>query len=381
MSRLNPFSEEHNIFRKSVEDFVNREVKPHAEEWERVGEIPREVFAKLGELGFLGIRFNEKYGGSGLDYWYTLILCEELAKSRYIGVGVSILMQTEMSTAAIHDHGSEDLKNRYLVPAIRGELLGCLGITEPYTGSDVGSIRTSARRDGDSYVVNGAKTFITNGTIADYVLLAVRTGGGGTGGVSLLVLPTDTPGFTVGKRLRKMGVHCSATAEIHFEECVLPAGNLVGEENSGFKYIMQHFQGERLVLCGFALGAMDALMEEAASYGRSREVFGRPVVEYQVWRHKMADLVTQITAARQLTYLAVDVLNKGGRAEKEVSMAKLFTATLVKRVADEVMQLHGGYGYMEEYPVCRIYRDVAAFTIGGGTNEIMREIVARNSGL
>jgi len=199
--------------------------------------------------------------------------------------------------------------------------------------------------------------------------------------VSLLVLPTDTPGFTVGKRLRKMGVHCSATAEIHFEECVLPAGNLVGEENSGFKYIMQHFQGERLVLCGFALGAMDALMEEAASYGRSREVFGRPVVEYQVWRHKMADLVTQITAARQLTYLAVDVLNKGGRAEKEVSMAKLFTATLVKRVADEVMQLHGGYGYMEEYPVCRIYRDVAAFTIGGGTNEIMREIVARNSGL
>ncbi len=355
-------------------------VKPHAEDWELAGEIPREVFAKLGELGFLGIRFHERYGGSGLDFWYTLVLCEELARSRYVGVGVSILMQTEMSTAAIHEHGSEDLKQRYLVPAIRGELLGCLGVTEPWTGSDVGSIRTSAKRSGGSYVVNGAKTFITNGTIADYVLLAARTGGEGTGGVSLIVLPTATPGFTVGKRLRKMGVHCSATAEISFEECVVPVENLVGEENLGFKYIMQHFQGERLVLCGFALGAMDALMEEGIAYAKSREVFGRPVINYQTWRHRLADLSTQISAARQLTYLAVDALNRGGRAEKEVSMAKLFTTTLVKRVADEVMQLHGGYGYMEEYPVCRIYRDVAAFTIGAGTNEIMREIIARRSG-
>jgi citronellyl-CoA dehydrogenase len=298
-----------------------------------------------------------------------------------MGAAVSILMQCEMCTAAIHEEGSEELKRQYLVPAIKGELLGCLGVTEPSTGSDVGSIRTTARREGDSFIINGAKTFITNGSIADYVLLAVRTGGQGTGGISLIVFPTSTPGFSVGRKLKKMGAHCSATAELTFEDCVVPAANIIGEENAGFKYIMHHFQGERIVLCGFALGAMEALMKEAVSYGKSREIFGRPIVEYQIWRHRLADLYTQIMAARQLTYLAVDAANSGIRAEKEISAAKLFTATLVKEVANEVFQLHGGYGYMEEYPVCRIYRDVAGFTIGGGTNEVMREIIARNSGL
>jgi citronellyl-CoA dehydrogenase len=369
------------MFRKTVTDFVEREIKPNAERWEEMGEVPREVFRKLGELGVLGIRYEEKYGGSGLDFWYTLILCEELAKSSYIGAAVSILMQCEMSTAAIHEEGSEALKQQYLIPAIRGDLLGCLGVTEPSTGSDVGAIRTTARRRGDTFVVSGAKTFITNGSIADYVLLAVRTGGQGTGGVSLIVFPTDTPGFSVGRKLRKMGVHCSATAELAFDDCRVPAANILGEENAGFKYIMHHFQGERIVLCGFALGAMEALMKEAVTYGESREIFGRPVVEYQIWRHKLADLYTRIMAGRQLTYLAVDAVNSKTRAEKEISMAKLFTANLVKEVANEVFQLHGGYGYMEEYPVCRMYRDVAAFTIGGGTNEVMREIIAKQTGL
>ena len=381
MSFTNPFTEEHGMFRKTVRDFVAREIKPQAEPWEEIGEIPREIFLRLGELGILGARYDEKYGGSGLDFWYTLILCEELAKSGYIGAAVSILMQCEMCTAALHDHGSEELKQQFLVPAIKGELLGCLGVTEPDTGSDVGAIRTSARRQGDSFIINGAKTFITNGTFADYVLLAARTGGEGSGGISMIVFPTDTPGFSVGRRLKKMGVHCSATAELAFENCVVPAANLIGEENAGFKYIMHHFQGERIVLCGFALGAMEALMEEAVCYGKSREVFGRSLVDYQIWRHRLADLATKITAARQLTYMAVDVANSGVRADREVSMAKLFTASLVKEVADEVFQLHGGYGYMEEYPVCRLYRDVAGFTIGGGTNEVMREIIARQSGL
>ncbi len=381
MSFVNPFTAEHEMFRKTVSDFVEREIKPNAERWEEMGEVPREVFLKLGDLGILGARYDEKYGGSGLDFWYTLILCEELAKSKYMGAAVSILMQCEMCTAAIHGEGSEELRQQYLVPAIKGDLLGCLGVTEPSTGSDVGSIRTTARREGDSFIINGAKTFITNGSIADYVLLAVRTGGQGTGGVSLIVIPSGTPGFSVGRRLRKMGVHCSATAELTFEDCVVPASNIIGEENAGFKYIMHHFQGERIVLCGFALGAMEALMKEAVAYGESREIFGRRVVEYQVWRHKLADLYTQIMAARQLTYLAVDAANSGIRAEKEISMAKLFTANLVKEVANEVLQMHGGYGYMEDYPVCRIYRDVAAFTIGGGTNEVMREIIAKQSGL
>lgn len=378
---MNPFSEEHEMFRKTVRDFVTREIKPHAASWEESGEVPREVFCKLGDLGILGVRYDEKYGGSGLDFWYTLILCEELAKSRYIGAAVSILMQCEMSTAALHDEGSEDLKRRYLAPAIKGELLGCLGVTEPDAGSDVGAIRTSARRQGDVLIVNGTKTFITNGTIADYVLLAARTGGAGTGGISLLVFPTDTPGFSVGRKLKKMGVHCSATAELTFEDCIVPAANIVGEENAGFKYIMHHFQGERIVLCGFALGAMEALMQEAVSYSQARKIFGQTLLNYQIWRHRLADLTTRIEAARQLTYMAVDVANSGIRADREVSMAKLFTARLVKEVADEVLQLHGGYGYMEEYPVCRIYRDVAAFTIGGGTNEVMREIIARQIGL
>jgi citronellyl-CoA dehydrogenase len=378
---MNPFSDEHEMFRKTVRDFVTREITPNAESWEEIGEVPRKVFRKLGDLGILGARYDERYGGSGLDFWYTLILCEELAKSKYIGAAVSILMQCEMSTAALHDHGGEDIKQQYLVPAIKGELLGCLGVTEPDTGSDVGAIRTSARRQGDAFIINGAKTFITNGTIADYVLLAARTGGPGTGGISLIVFPTATPGFSVGRRLKKMGVHCSATAELTFEDCIVPAANIVGEENAGFKYIMHHFQGERIVLCGFALGAMEALMQEAVSYSRARKIFGKPLVDYQIWRHRFADLATEIAAARQLTYMAVDVANSGIRADREVSMAKLFTARLVKKVADEVLQLHGGYGYMEEYPVCRIYRDVAAFTIGGGTNEVMREIIARQSGL
>jgi citronellyl-CoA dehydrogenase len=361
MSFLNPFGSEHNMFRQTVSNFVEKEIKPHVEHWEEVGDIPRDIFKKLGDLGILGIRYEERYGGSGLDFWYTLILCEELARSTYIGVGVSILMQCEMSTGAIQSYGSEQLKEQYLAGAIRGDLLGCLGITEPSAGSDVGAI--------------------TNATIADYVLLAARTGGPGTGGISFILVPTDTPGFSVGRRLKKMGVHCSGTAELFLEDCVVPAANLLGEENKGFKYIMQHFQGERLVLCGFALGAMDALMKEALTYGRVREVFGRPITGHQVWKHRLADLLTKIAAARQLTYLAVEAYNTGQRGDKEISMAKLFTATLVKEVADQVFQMHGGYGYMEEYPVCRIYRDVAAFTIGAGTNEVMREIIAKQSGL
>jgi len=381
MGYMNPFTSEHEIFRKTVKDFVEKEIKPNAEHWEEIGEVPRDVFRKLGDLGVLGARYEEKYGGSGQDFWYTLILCEELAKSNYIGTAVSILMQCEMCTAAIHEEGSEELKREFLVPAIKGELLGCLGVSEPSTGSDVGAIRSTARREGSSFIINGSKTFITNGSIADYVLLAVRTGGKGTQGISLIIVPTSIPGFSVGRKLRKMGVHSSATAELAFEDCVVPASNIIGEENAGFKYIMHHFQGERIVLCGFALGAMEALMREAVAYGRSREIFGRPVVGYQIWRHKLADLYAQIMAARQLTYLAVDAANNGIRAEKEISMAKLVTANLVKVVANEVFQLHGGYGYMEEYPVCRIYRDVAAFTIGGGTNEVMREIIAKQSGL
>jgi len=373
------FNEEHKLFRKSVRAFVERELRPQADDWERAGIFPKEIFRKLGDLGYLGIRFDEKYGGLGLDYWYTLILCEELVRSLSVGMAAGVLVHGEFATSAIHDEGSEELKREILPAAIRGEVILALGVTEPGGGSNVTDIRTTAKKDKGDFVINGSKTFITNGTRADYVTLAVRTGGPGAGGISLIAFPTDTKGFSIGKSLNKMGLHASDTAELFFSDCRVPARYLIGEENKGFWYILKHFQGERLVLACFANGIMQLLWEEALKYGAEREVFGKAIIKHQVWRHRLADVLTSIEASRQLAYWACDRLNKTGDAHQEVSMAKLFASQTLKRVADEVLQLHGGYGYVEEYSVCRLYRDAAAFTIGAGTSEIMREIIAEKS--
>lgn len=374
------FSEEHDVFRASVRRFVEQELRPHADEWEAQG-FPREVFRRAGEMGYLGLRFDEACGGSGLDYWYTVILCEELMRAGSIGVGIALLVQTEMATSLVNDLGTPEQKEEFLRPAILGEKIAALGITEPGCGSDVAAIRTTALREGADYVVNGAKTFITNGTRADFITLAVRTGGPGYGGISVLLFPTDVRGFAVSRNLKKMGTHSSDLAELFFDNCRVPARLLVGEEGRGFSYIMRAFQGERLVLASFANGIMDALWEAMLAYGRSRQVFGAPIVAHQVWRHRLADVLTRIQASRQLTYHACDLLNRGEPAQQALSMAKLFSSEAVKAVADVALQIHGGYGYMEEYLVCRLYRDVAAFTIGAGTSEIMREIIAKEAGL
>ncbi len=371
------FNEEHEFFRKTLRTFVERELRPQADEWEEAGMFPTELFRTFGNMGFLGLRFPEEYGGQGMDYWYTVILCEELVRCHSLGLGVGLLVQSEMATSVIARHGTPEQKHEFLAPAITGDKIAALGITEPGYGSNVAGIRTTARRDGQEYVINGSKTFISNGTRANFVTLAARTGGKGARGVSMILVPTDVKGFSVGKALAKMGTHSSDLAELFFDDCRVPVRNLVGQEGRGFGYIMNLFQGERLVLASFANGIMQVLWEEALKYGHEREVFGQSILRHQVWRHRLADMLTQMEAARQLTYFACDRLNRTGAAQKEVSMAKLYACELVKRVAETVLQLHGGYGYMEEYPVSRFYRDVAAFGIGAGTSEIMREIIAK----
>jgi citronellyl-CoA dehydrogenase len=378
---LAPFTEEHEQFRKSVREFCQRELAPYAEQWDEEGIFPKELFKRFGEMGFFGIHYPEAYGGSGLDHWYTAAYVEELRHARNAGVSMAMLVQSEMSTPIIGDLGTDEQKQEFLMPAIRGDRIGALGITEPDCGSDVAAMRTTARRDGDDYIINGAKTYITNGTRADFITLGVRTGDEGFGGISLVTFPTDTKGFVVSRSLKKLGNLSSDTALLYFEDCRIPRRYLLGEENQGFYYIMQNFQGERLVAALSGVAAMLSMWEDAMAYASERTAFGRPVAKFQVWRHRLVEMMTEIEAARQLTYLAVDKFNSGENAVKEISMAKLFVCDLAQRVAYDCLQIHGGAGYMTEYGISRAYRDVRLLTIGGGSSEIMKEIIGKCIGL
>lgn len=377
----NYFTEDHNIFRKSVRDFVEKELAPHAEEWEHSEGFPRDVYKRMGELGFLGIRMPEKYGGSGLDYWYTVCFAEELPRSKMAGLNMSIMVQTDMATPVIAEIGTEEQCKEFLVPAIKGEKIAALGVTEPGAGSDVANIKTTAKKVGGDYVINGAKTFITNGTRADFITLAVRTGGEGYGGISLVLFPTDTKGFSVGRKLKKLGNKTSDTAELFFDNCKIPARYLLGEENHGFYYIMNNFQGERLIGAVAGIAGCQYMWQDAYNYAMERHAFGKPIGKFQVWRHRLVDLLTQIEAGRMLTYHACDLFNRKINCVKEISMAKLYAAELAIKVANECLQIHGGYGYMEEYDISRAYRDVRLLAIGGGTSEIMKEIIGKLIGL
>jgi alkylation response protein AidB-like acyl-CoA dehydrogenase len=376
-----PFTDDHRAFRRTVRELCERELAPHAREWDEAGLFPRELFQRFGELGYFGIRQPERWGGSGLDYWYVVAYVEELARSRSAGLNMAMLVQGEMATPVIADLGTDEQKRLFLMPALRGEKIAALAISEPDAGSDVAAIRTTARRDGDDLVVNGSKTWITNGTRADFLTLAVRTGEAGYGGLSLLTFPTDVKGYAVSKKLEKVGNHASDTALLFFEDCRVPRRFLLGEENQGFAHIMQNFQGERLAAALMAVAAMDLMMEDTIAYGRERRAFGRPLVSMQVWRHKLAEHRSAIEAARWLTYRAADLFNRGEPAVKEISMAKLVACDLAQRVAYDCMQLHGGMGYVVETDVARAWRDVRLLTIGGGTSEIMKEIVAKAEGL
>jgi citronellyl-CoA dehydrogenase len=375
------FTDDHEIFRKSFREFVERELAPFTSDWERAESFPREVFKRMGELGYLGLSYPEELGGGGGDYWYNVVYGEELVRSGSAGVNMSLMVQTDMATPIIAAIGTREQKEEFLVPAIRGEKIAALGVSEPNAGSDVASIRTTARKVGGDYVVNGAKTYITNGTRADFITLAVRTGPEGYGGVSLLLFPTDTKGFRVAKKLKKIGNHASDTAELSFEDCHVPARNLLGEENQGFYYIMMNFQGERLIAAISSVAGALRAIDMGIAYARDRKAFGRPVIGFQVWRHELTQLLTEVEAGRWLTYRACDLFNRKQEAVKEISMAKLYCGELACRVADRVLQLHGGAGYMDEYPISRIWRDTRLVTIGGGTSEIMKEIIAKRVGL
>jgi citronellyl-CoA dehydrogenase len=375
------FTDEHDMFRKSVRDFVEKELTPHADEWEAQKDFPDEVFRKMGKLGFLGAGHDEAKGGVGGDYWHVAVVCEELPRSRMAGVNMALMVQMQMATPIIGEIGTPEQIDEFLKPALAGERIAALGVSEPDAGSDVASIRTTARRDGDDFIINGSKTFITNGARADFITLAVRTGGAGYGGVSLVLFPTKTKGFRVGRKLQKIGNHTSDTAELFFEDCRIPARYLLGHENMGFYYIMQNFQGERLVAAIAAVAASQLLVEDAMRYGNERQAFGKPITKFQVWRHQLVDLLTQIEAARWLTYRCVDLYNRKIPCVKEISMAKLFCGELANVVADRCLQLHGGWGYIEEFHVARAWRDIRLITIGGGTSEIMKEIIGKCVGL
>ena len=374
-------TDEHRMFRQTARAFVEKELAPHVDEWEKAKWFPSDIFGRVGEMGFLGLTVPEEYGGMGLDYWYTVVWFEELVRSKCAGLNMALAVQSDMATPVINEIGTHEQKLEFLKPAMEGTAIAALGISEPGAGSDVANLRTTAVRDGDDYVINGSKTFITNGKRADFITLAVRTGDVGFGGVSLMLFPTDTKGFTVGRLLEKVGNHASDTAELHFEDCRIPARNLLGEENAGFYYIMQNFQGERLAASILAVAGTQSLWDEAVQYGQERTAFGRPIGKFQVWRHKLVEHYTSLEAARCLTYKACAKFAAGEVDTELISMAKLFTCDLAQKITYDLQQFYGGYGYMEEYHVARAFRDVRLLTIGGGTSEIMKEIIGKCRGL
>lgn len=378
-----PFTEEHQAFRQSLRRFIDKEINPYVDQWEKDEIFPaHEVFKKMGALGFLGPSYPEEYGGLGLDYWYNIVLAEELSRINCGGIPMAIAVQTDMATPALAMFGSDELKRKYLAPAIRGEMVTSIAVTEPGAGSDVASIQTRAESDGDDYVINGSKLYITNGTQADWVcLLARTTPGTGFQGMSLIVVPTDVPGFVVSRKLEKMGNHSSDTAELAFENVRVPKSNRIGEEGQGFIYQMIQFQKERLIGTMTAISGADKVVRMTIDYCRERRAFGMPLIENQWIYFKLAELITEIELVRQMCYHCARKLVAGEDMTREASMAKLKGGRLVREVADWCMQFHGGMGYMEEYPMARYFRDSRLMSIGGGADEVMLGIIAKYEGI
>ncbi|MFH0845507.1 MAG: acyl-CoA dehydrogenase family protein [Pseudomonadota bacterium] len=370
------FSETQNLVRKTVRRFVDREIKPFVDEWEDQGEFPRELYLKAGREGILGIGYPDAYGGSGGDTFVKIACIEELMRCGSAGV-VAGLGSLDISIPPILSLGTEEQKRRFLPPIFKGEKISALGVTEPNAGSDVANIRTRAVLKEGYYLVNGSKTFITSGARADQLTGAVRTGGEGYPGISLLIIPSDTPGYSVSQKLKKMGWWASDTAQIFFEDCKVPAENLLGKEGQGFQAIMENFQNERLHISVMANMTAQMALEESFRYAREREAFGRPLVGFQVTRHKLADMATLVEVSREFVYRIAAKIDAGKNQIKEISMAKNFACSVSDRVTYDAVQIHGGSGYMREYLVERLYRDNRILSIGGGTQEIMKEIISR----
>jgi acyl-CoA dehydrogenase len=371
------FGEAHNKVRRSVREFVEREIKPFVDEWEEKGEFPEELYPKAGEAGTLGIGYPEAYGGSGGDVFVKIACSEELMRCGSAGV-VAGLGSLDIGIPPILSMGTEEQKSRFVPPVLKGHRIAALGITEPSGGSDVASIRTRAVLRGEHYVVNGSKMFITSGVRANQLTCAVRTGGEGFGGISLLVIDSDTPGYSTSEKLEKMGWWPSDTAQIFLDECRVPVENLLGREGQGFYGIMENFQSERLGLAIMANMTSQLALEESLKYVRERVAFGRSHPDYQVTRHKLADMATLVEASREFTYRVAAKIDAGENQIKEISMAKNFSCMVSDKVTYNAAQIHDRFGYMRGYLVERLCRDNRILSIGGGTQEIMKEIIAKH---
>ncbi|HLK38028.1 MAG TPA: acyl-CoA dehydrogenase family protein [Polyangiaceae bacterium] len=386
-----PFTEQHDQFRRTVRQFCEKELAPHADEWEKGELFPNWVFKRAGELGILGAHYPADVGGAGGDYWFSVAKAEELPRCQSAGVSMGLLVQSDMATPVINDLGTKEQKEEFLAPAVRGEKIAALGVSEPNAGSDVAGIQTVATKDGGDYVIRGAKTFITNGTRADFVTLLVKTRPeAGAHGCTFFLVPTDTKGFHVTKKLKKIGNHSSDTAELHFEDMRVPARYMLGEESMGFMYLMQNFQSERIIACVSAAAGSSYMLDEAIEYGRDRKAFGKPIIKREYWQHKFVDLTAKLEAARALTYRGADAYNADKYEQRRdvsmetvrvISLAKIFMGDVAAEIADQCLQFHGGWGYIEEYRVARAWRDARLFRIGGGTTETLRYYVAKLMGL
>ena len=387
-----PFTEQHDHFRKTVRNFAEKELAPHVDEWEKAETFPaHEVFKRAGELGILGAHFPEEHGGGGQDYWFSVAKSEELPRSGMAGVTMALLVQSDMATPVIADLGTKEQIDEFLAPALRGEKVAALGVSEPAAGSDVAGIKTVAKRDGDDYIINGSKTYITNGTQCDFITLLVKTNPeAGAHGCSFLLVPAKSKGLSVSKKLVKIGNHSSDTAELYFDDVRVPRRYLLGEENMGFMYLMQNFQSERLIASTSACASAKMALDRTIAFGKDRIVMGKPIIKREVWQHKFVDHATNIEAGQALSYKAVDMYNHEKNVLKTtlsmetvklISMCKIFVGELTSHVIDDCLQFHGGAGYIEEGWVARAWRDQRLLRIGGGTSEVMRYYVAKIMGM
>jgi len=372
------FTEDHDIFRKAVRDVVDREINPHVDEWEAAGRFPaHELFPVLGSAGLLGIEYDPAYGGQGADHTFTVVFGEELGRIECGGVPMAIAVQTDMATPSLHRYGSEELKQQFLVPAISGEAVAAVAVTEPDAGSDVAGLRTRAVLDGDEWVINGTKLYITNGAQADWSCVLARTSGdGGSRGISQIVVPMDAPGVTVSRTLSKLGMRSSDTAELVFEDVRVPAGNLIGEEGRGFQQQMEQFQQERMAACYQAVGAMELALARTREYLGQRTAFGAPLITNAHLDYALAELSAEVELLKHHNHTCAEAFVAGRDTRKMVAVAKLTAGRLLRRVGDTCLQFHGGLGYMEEHWTARWFRDWRLWGIGGGADEVMLRTIA-----
>ncbi len=368
--------EEHHLFRKTLRDFLDKEVVPDIDKWEEDGFLPREIFKRFGEMGFFGITQDEKYGGSNLDFWYDVIFIEEVGKCWSGGFAASISAHPYLAMSHLKHEASDYLKEKYLTKSIKGEIVGGLAITEPHAGSDVAGIKTTATKQGDKYIINGSKVFITNGYLADYLIVACKTANTGASGISMILVEGNAKGITR-TNLNKLGWKASDTGEIAFDNVEVPIENLLGEENKGFYYIMQRFELERLTLALGAISASELMIQYTLQYMSERKAFGRSINKFQVLRHRIAQLSAELESVKTYTYLICQMHSEKKYCVKEASMSKYLATELSDKLGYQCLQMFGGYGYMEEYKAARFFRDSRLGTIGGGTSEIMLEIISK----